>query len=234
MLNWIKDLSEAITNIDEKIGFKRFLKYVVLGIIIIVIVNYKTVLRDAIEIVTEITDDIHGRKMELRDQLLEELYPILSEFRSDVRADRILYFEYHNSKENLVSIPFKYIELVQQSTRYSIPAADIEQFRNINTGAITNIYQDIKTGEIVYCNGSGDAVFNSKYPGMYNLINSRDGSTRQIYISIPGITQPVGMIILEWMDSGDCSQELDIKEITKTATQNYIPRINALILSKRL
>lgn len=232
MLDWFKDFSDAITNIDEKIGFKRFVKYIILGLLVVIAINYKTVLRDVVEIVTEISDDIHGRKMELRDQLLAELYPILSEFRSDVRADRILYFEYHNSKENLVSIPFKYIELVQQSSKYSIPEVDIEQYRNINAGAITNIYQDIKIGEIVYCNGPSDATFNSRYPGMFNLINSRDGSNRQIYISIPGINQPVGMIILEWMD--ETSQELDIKEITKTATQNYIPRINALILSKRL
>lgn len=231
MLDWFKDFSDAITNIDEKIGFKRFVRYVILGLLVVIAVNYKTVLRDVVEIVTEISDDIHGRKMELRDQLLAELYPILSEFRSDVRADRILYFEYHNSKENLVSIPFKYIELVQQSAKYSIPEVDIEQYRNINTGAITNIYQDIKVGEIVYCNGPSDTMFNSKYPGMFHLINSRDGSNRQIYISIPGINQPVGMIILEWMDEN--SQELDIKDITKTATQNYIPRINALILSKR-
>ena len=195
------------------------------------VVNYKTVLRDIIEIVTEISDDIHNQKMELRDQLLEELYPILSEFRSDVRADRILYFEYHNSKENLVSIPFKYVELVQQSARYSIPNVNEEKFKNINSGAITSIYQDIKAGEIVFCSGPYDDYFQTKYPGVFDLIHSRDGSKRQVYISIPGIDQPVGMIILEWMD--ETNQELDVQGITKTATQNYIPRINALILSKR-
>lgn len=230
MLDWIKDLADALTKIDEKIGFKRFVKYVILALIIVIAVNYKTVLRDVIEIVTEISDDIHGRKMELRDELLAELYPILSEFRSDVRADRILYFEYHNSKENLISIPFKYVELVQQSAKYSIPNASIEQFENINTGAITNIYQDIKAGEIVFCNGPEDSLFHTKYPGVFDLINSRDGSKRQVYMSIPGINQPIGMIVLEWMD--ETNQDFNISDITKTATQNYIPRINALILSK--
>lgn len=231
MLDKLKDLSNAIINIDEKLGFRKFVKYVILGLFIVTAVNYKTVLRDIIEIVTEISDDIHSQKMELRDQLLEELYPILSEFRSDVRADRILYFEYHNSKENLVSIPFKYVELVQQSARYSIPNVNEEKYKDINTGAITSIYQDIKNGEIVFCNGPYDDAFNMTYPGVFDFINSRDGSKRHVYISIPGIDQPVGMIILEWMK--ETNQELDIQGITKTATQNYIPRINALILSKR-
>lgn len=231
ILDRLKDLSNALINIDEKIGFKTFVKYIFLGLFVVMAINYKTVLRDIIEIVTEITDDIHSQKMELRDQLLEELYPILSEFRSDVRADRILYFEYHNSKENLVAIPFKYVELVQQSARYSIPNVNIEKFKNINAGAITSLYQDIKTGEIVFCSGPYDDIFNTKYPGIFDLINSRGGSKRQVYISIPGIDQPVGMIVLEWMD--ETNQALDIQGITKTATQNYIPRINALILSKR-
>lgn len=231
ILDKLKDLSTALVNIDEKIGFKKFVKYIILGLFVVMVVNYKTVLRDIIEIVTEISDDIHNQKMELRDQLLEELYPILSEFRSDVRADRILYFEYHNSKENLVSIPFKYVELVQQSARYSIPNVNEEKFKNINSGAITSIYQDIKAGEIVFCSGPYDDYFQTKYPGVFDLIHSRDGSKRQVYISIPGIDQPVGMIILEWMD--ETNQELDVQGITKTATQNYIPRINALILSKR-
>ena len=231
ILDRLKDLSSAVVNIDEKLGFKKFVKYVILGLFVVMAVNYKTVLRDMIEIVTEITEDIHAQKMELRDQLLEELYPILSEFRSDVKADRILYFEYHNSKENLVSIPFKYIELVQQSARYSIPNVSEEKFKNINTGAITSIYQDIKAGEIVFCSSPYDDLFYTKYPGVFDLINSRDGSKRQVYISIPGIDQPVGMIILEWME--ETNQEFDIQGITKTATQNYIPRINALILSKR-
>lgn len=227
----LKEISNAIICIDEKLGFKKFVKYTILGLFIVMVINYKTVLRDIIEIVTEISEDIHSQKMELRDQLLKELYPILSEFRSDIKADRILYFEYHNSKENLVSIPFKYVELVQQSARYSIPNVNEEKFKNINTGAITSVYQDIKDGEIVICNGPYDDSFNTRYPGVFDLINSRDGSKRHVYISIPGIDQPVGMIILEWMD--ETNQELDVQSIIKTATQNYIPRINALILSKR-
>lgn len=69
-----------------------------------------------------------------------------------------------------------------------------------------------------------------KYPGIYELVNSRDCSKRQIFISIPGINQPIGLIILEWINESNI--ELNVEEIKKTATYNYIPRINALILSK--
>ena len=69
-----------------------------------------------------------------------------------------------------------------------------------------------------------------KYSGIYKLINSRDRSKRQVFISIPGINQPIGLIILEWITESNVN--INIDEITKTATHNYIPRINAAILSK--
>lgn len=226
----LKEFVEAMTDIDKNLGFSKFVKYISIFCLILALFNYKTVLKDAIEIFSEISDKIHSEKMELRDQLLAELRPLLTEFRSNTRADRLLYFEYHNSKENLISIPFKYVELVQQDNGFAIPSVDPEQYKSINTGLITNIYEDIKFGSLVYCSGPNDSVFMEKYSGIYELINSRDGSKRQVFISIPGINQPIGLIILEWMNESNI--EINIDEITKTATHNYIPRINAVILSK--
>lgn len=225
-----KEFIEVVTDIDKNLGFSKFVKYISIFCLVLAVFNYKTVIKDTIEIFSEISDKIHSEKMELRDQLLAELRPLLTEFRSNTRADRILYFEYHNSKENLVSIPFKYIELTQQDNGFAIPSVDPEQYKSINTGLITNIYEDIKFGSLVYCSGPNDTIFMEKYAGIYELVNSRDGSKRQVFISIPGINQPIGLIILEWMNESNF--EINLEEITNAATRNYIPRINAAILSK--
>lgn len=226
----LSEFFSTIVNIDKNLGFKKFVKYLVTIVIILTLVNYKIVIRDIIEITTEISDNIHNDQMELRDQLLAELKPMLVDMRSSLDADRILYFEYHNSKENILSIPFKYLELVQYDKAFAIPSIDETQFKDINTGLITDLYQEIKFGGIVYCEGPRDTVFMEKYSGIYDLINSRDGSVRHVYISVPGIEQPVGLIILEWMNESNIP--LDVDKISKTATHNYIPRINAMILSK--
>ena len=231
ILDKIKELTDAIINVDERIGFRRFVKYILLGLGIVMIFNYKTILRDVVEIVIEIERDIHSDKMKLRDELLAELGPILADFRSNVKADRILYFEYHNSKENLVGIPFKYVELVQQNSGYGVRSASENRYSGINAGAISDLYEDIKLGKIVYCSGPYDDLFNSRYPGVFDMFYSRDGGRRFVFISIPGIDTPIGMIVLEWMT--ESSMEFDKIEISEAATHNYIPRINALILSKR-
>lgn len=231
MLNQLKDWLERLAELDEKLGFKKICQYSILFIVVLCIFNWKTIIKDIIEVYSDISEEIHNEKMELRDQLLTELSPILGEYRSDARADRILYFEYHNSKENLVSIPFKYIDIVQQNSKYSISPVAEDRFRNINAGLITSIYDDIKGGTIVYCSGPYDEEFNLKYPGIFQWMNDQDGSRRHVYISIPGINQPIGMIVLEWMN--ESNEDINIDEIVKISTQNYIPRINALILSKR-
>lgn len=232
MLEKLIETLKSIVFLDQNLGFKKIVKYLSIVVLITMLFNYKTILRDCIELVSEISESIHSDKMKLRDELLSELGPILTDFRSNVRADRILYFEYHNSKENLIGIPFKYLELVRQSQSYSVQPAREDLYQNMNTGMITNLYEDIKLGNLVYCSGQDDVDFHSKYPGIYNIFNIRDGAKKFIFISIPGINTPVGLVVLEWMD--ETSVEVNLDEITKVAAYNYIPRINALILSKRL
>ena len=69
-----------------------------------------------------------------------------------------------------------------------------------------------------------------KYPGTYELFENRDGSKQQIFISLPGVKQPIGMVVLEWIKESPMSSPADVKKVSGTT---YISRINALILSKR-
>lgn len=230
-LDKIKEITDAIVKIDQKVGFRHILLYIVLILVLIGIFNFKSIVRGSIELVQELNEEIHTEKMEMRDQLLHELTPILLEFRSAANADRVLYFEYHNSKENLVGIPFKYVDLVLQNTRYGIAAAPESLFKDINVGIITNLYESIKTNNVICCNGPQDNVFEELYPGTFDLFSSKDGSQIQVFISIPGIKQPVGMIVLEWQS---VDEEFDINKVESivNGTNSFVSRINALIMSK--
>ena len=229
MLDHIKDLTDALVRLDKRVGFRGLVKYVALILVIFGLFNFKSIVKGGIELVIELQEEMHNEKMEKRDQLLAELVPILAEFRGETGADRVLYFEYHNSKENLVGIPFKYIDLVLQSTKYGVIPISEHGYQDINVGAITELYEVIKNGEIVYCHGSGDTDFQRKYQGTYALLQEVDGSKRQMFISIPGVNQPIGLIVLEWLGDGEDNNTDNIKRVSK----NFIPRINGLILSKQ-
>lgn len=229
-LNKLNEISEFFIRMDQKIGFKKIVRYVFLILLVLGIVNFKTVVKEVVEIVSEITEEQHNEKMQLRDELLRDLQPMLSEIRAQTKADRVLYFEYHNSKENLVGIPFKYADLVLQASSYNVTTVPENLYKDINTGAITSLYEELKHNII----SSDDSMFCYKFPGTYELFNGNDGSEKQVFVSIPGVDQPIGILVFEWVDE---DVDIDIKRIEYILGGhggNYLSRINGLIMSKQL
>ena len=151
ILEYLGIISDNLIKLDNKIGFTGLLKYAILVVIIIGLFNFKEVVKSGIEIVTELQEEIHNDKLVKRDELMGELLPLLSEFRGYCSADRILYFEYHNSKENLAGIPFKYLDLMLQCNRYGMAPVTNRNFRDINSGLIIRLYEKIKFGDYAYC-----------------------------------------------------------------------------------
>jgi len=229
-LNKLNEISEFFIRMDQKIGFKKIVRYVFLILIVLGIVNFKTVVKEIVEVVSEITEEQHNEKMQLRDELLRDLRPMLNEIRAHTSADRVLYFEYHNSKENLVGIPFKYADLVLQASSYDVTTVPENLYKDINTGTITSLYEELKHNTI----SSDDSMFRYKFPGTYELFNGSDGSEKQVFVSIPGVDQPIGMLVFEWVDE---NVDIDIKRIEYILGghgENYLSRINGLIMSKQL
>ena len=229
-LNKLKDISDFFIRIDQKIGFNKVVKYVILFLLVVGIFNFKSVVREIVEIVSEITEEKHTERMQLRDELLRDLQPMLNEMRAHVKADRVLYFEYHNSKENLIGIPFKYADLVLQGTSYNVLPVPEGLYKEINTGTITPLYEGLKHD--IIC--SDDSLFCYNYPGTYELFSGNDGSEKQVFVSIPGVDQPIGMLVFEWVDE---DQKVDKKKIEYALGGhggNYLSRINGLIMSKTI
>ena len=91
LLDKFKSLSEIFTYVEEKLGFRKFVQYVLFLIVIYGVFNFKSVVKDIIEISNDIFEEQHTKKMALRDELLAELSPILTEMRATIGADRVLF-----------------------------------------------------------------------------------------------------------------------------------------------
>ena len=117
IINKLKDFIQGIIMIDEKIGFRKFVKYILVLLGIFCLFNLHTITKEVVEFVIDISGEIHNEKLRLRDEYMTELTPLLSELRAETGADRILYFEFHNSEENLDGLPFKYFNLMLSNAR---------------------------------------------------------------------------------------------------------------------
>lgn len=227
MLDKLKSLGDIIAGIDEKVGFKKFSKYILLFAVVIAAFNLRSIVEYGVKYVQAVSEDMHYSKMEKRDIYISELNLILAEMRAELDADRILYFEYHNSIQNLDGLPFKFFDLVASHSAYGISQISPPNYVNTNTSLYTELFRDMDRGKILTCYGENDTEFRSKYPGVWNLFKENDRSSKFILVPLPGIKRPLGFLAIEWMDE-DTPLETD-REIINM----YLPRINAIMVKSQ-
>lgn len=229
-LDKLKSLSETYAMVEEKLGIRRFIQYSLFILAMYATFNFNSIVENIIKIQTEIKKKEHEERLNMRDGLMSELNPLLVELRSRSGASRVLYFEYHNSTENFVGIPFKFANLVLFNQAYGCPDFDVYNYRDINSGLISRIYGDLKKNEIIINKGRAEDIeFYTKYPEIHEFFSSKDGSVQQVFVNLPGVNFPVGMIVLEWVDENEkINSDSEWKRITSVITDE-LPRINALI-----
>lgn len=217
-----RDLANCLIALEKNLGFRMFVKYTLYLLLIVGVLNYRTVVREAVEFVTEINSEIHIEKMKLQDSYYRDLTPLLAEFRAETGADRVMYFEFHNSVETLEGLPFKFFDLIKCVPKYGIPEVQGDVYKNVNAAMYSELFFDVNNGKILTCHGFYDKEFNTDYRGVYELISGLDHSEQQVIFSVPGIRRPIGFIVLEWMDHKD-DVNVDSKVI-----HDFLPRINAI------
>ncbi len=226
IINKLKDFIQGIIMIDEKIGFRKFVKYILVLLGIFCLFNLHTITKEVVEFVIDISGEIHNEKLRLRDEYMTELTPLLSELRAETGADRILYFEFHNSEENLDGLPFKYFNLMLSNARYGIPDVPCSTYEDIGSGMYVYLFNSLSDGDILTCRGPHDKSFRMRFNGFFELLNQNDGAMQFTIFHVPGVKKPIGFIVLEWMDD---TEEIDVN---KKKISGFIPRINAISVSK--
>lgn len=222
----LKMLSETLSMIEEKLGLLKFVQYSLFILVMYVAFNFSSIMENVMKMQTELVKKEHEKRLLMRDDLMTELNPLLVELRSGTGASRVLYFEYHNSTENFVGIPFKFANLVLSNQVYGCPSYDVSKYKDINSGLISGIYDELKKNNVII-NKGGESEFHSSHPEVHDLFSSQDGSKQQVFINLPGVNSPMGMIVLEWTDEKIKTEEEweDIED----KINSEIPRINALI-----
>jgi hypothetical protein len=223
MIQRIEHLMDTLVRVDERLGLKKLIKYlIVLGmalLLIPVLSDPRGAIKGTVEFFLDLTAEIDRDRQVQRDEVIKNLVPLLRELRAETGADRAVYFEYHNSIENEAGVPFKYVDLVQQSPKMGL--SPLPPLDNVNASRFAELYLDlIDHGYIV---NPGDSNFYYRYPGAQEIAGK---SVMQVYCNIPGIQLPLGMIVLEWYDR----EELDWDQITKYARKESL-RVNALMHS---
>jgi hypothetical protein len=229
ILDKLKDIVDSVVKVEEKIGFRKVILYVFLGLLIYGVINFKTLVKDGIELVSELNEEIHNDKMDKRDEFVACMNEVLIDLRYETGADRVLYFEWHNTKENSVGVPFRYFDLVLQTEGYNIPKC--LDYKDIPAGWIVELYEMIKHENTIVLCDSHNREDEKLYP-ISQVFFSQDGSRYQMFIGINYLSkdkmQPVGFIAIEWMDNS--KEEISVDKIKSILYEtNTLTIINTLI-----
>ena len=239
ILNYIKIIIDSLKPVFKfitgHISWKNFGIYM-FGVVTavsteLILFNWNGIYESLAERINTAQVEYHEQKMENRDQLMTNLNPLLTEFRADTEADRVLYFEFHNSIENLDGVPFKFFDLMLSPIKYGVPGILATSYKNIGASIFTPLFDLIKSGKIVYCEGPKDSEFRETFPGFFELFNTTDHSNRLVIFSIPGVNQMIGFIVLEWMEDEEIPEE-NLKKLQHTI-HSYVPRINTLAVTSQ-
>ena len=194
---------------------------------IMAILNLKAVVKGGIKFFSEVSEEIHYEKMKLQDEYMTDLTPLLAEFRAEMGADRVLYFEFHNSEESLDGMPYKFFDLLKCMPKYGIAEIPGRAYKDTGASMYSELFQDLSDGQTVICTGPYDTEFRKKYRGVFELFNETDHSKRFILFGIPGIKRPIGFIVVEWVE------DEEPMTVNKRKIQDFLPRINAISASIR-
>lgn len=229
-LDKLKDFAESIIKIDENLGFKKFSKYVIFLLITVAIAfSYRDIAKACVEFVQEVSDQVHAEKMGVRDEYMRKMSTLLVDLRAEIDADRVLYFEYHNSEENLDGLPFKFFDLMMATSKSGVATVSPKRYQDINASVYIETFTALDRGKIISCHGMDDMEFRSKYRGMIELLNVVDGATEAILFSVPGVNQPIGFIAVEWIEAEEDSTV--VHTIKPETINKFLPKLSAVGVS---
>ena len=222
MIDKLRQFGEVLAGIDRGLGFRKFVQYtLVAGLLILlapVMVDPRGSIKSTVSFFINISEEIESDRMVERDLAIKEVYPVLRELRAALWADRVVYYEYHNSIQNEAGVPFKFVDLVYEVHGPGLP--DLPSRNNLNASRFSELYTELQKSGIVM--NRGDRAFGYKYPGTSILTS---GSGRQAFINVVGDQNPLGLLIIEWNDD---LTPIDWSTVDRLGLRDAM-RVNALM-----
>lgn len=184
---------EVLKDADEKFGFRKILLYTTYVLIVLAILNWKSILKEVATQMDKIKTEQHDKDLIVRDLISRDIHPYLVELRALTGADRVMLFEFHNSINNLIGVPFKYITMTDHAEPYG--SNFVPKYSDMNSEIIGTFIRDLK---VTMFEATNDLeAFKMQDPSVVDALNNSQAKAACYqYMSVLG--KPLGILVLEW------------------------------------
>lgn len=135
------------------------------------------------------------------------------ELAEEIRADRVLVFEFSNGTSNLVGLPFLYVSATYEvTTPGTAPVA--MQYQKVNAAIIAEFIEELEEKGYYYVRDIADSK--EKYPILYSFMYPNNAHSALFY-TLYGVNNTIGFIVATTVNKKEFTREDSLPRIAGSA-----------------
>ena len=189
------DLLEVFNKLVEYYGKDAAGFIVILFIIMygvyLLLKNYSSVIKKYIEELLDEKSKKHSDGTIHRKNVSPKIRSEIMELAAEIKADRVLVFEFSNGTSNLVGLPFLYVSATYEVTTPGTPAVSL-QYQKINSAIIAEFIEELEDKGFYYVKDITEAK--DKYPILYDFMKPNNVHSALFY-TLYGVNDTIGFVV---------------------------------------
>lgn len=189
------ELLEIFNKLVEYYG-KEAALFIVLVLIIVygvylILKNYSSIVKKFLMEYLEEKNKKHSDGAQHRKSVSPKIRTEILEVAEEIKADRVLVFEFSNGTSNLVGLPFLYVSATYEVTTPGTPPVAL-QYQKINAAIMAEFLEELEEKGYYYVRDISEAK--EKYPILYNFM-APNGAHSALFYTLYGVNNTIGFVV---------------------------------------
>lgn len=193
-----------------------------IGILIVIIIvygvylilkNFSSIIKTYLENKIAQNSKDHASAAMHRKNVAPKIRSEIRELASEIKADRVMVFEYSNGSSNLVGLPFLHMtatyEVVTPGTESVAPS-----YQKLNTSIIAEFLEVLETKGYFYAKNLEEVK--DIYPVMYNLLKPNNVNSILFY-TLYGVDDIIGFVLAVTTKHHEFNRDVTLPRIAGVA-----------------
>jgi len=170
--------------------------YIMVALVIIygvylLLKNYSSVIKNYLEERLDEKNKKHLSGALHRKNISPKIRAEILEVAQDIKADRVLVFEFSNGTTNLVGLPFLYLSATYEVTTPGTPPVAL-QYQKINAAIVAEFIEELEDKGYYYVKDVAET--REKFPVLHNFM-APNGAHSALFYTLYGVDNTIGFVV---------------------------------------
>ncbi len=189
------DLLEIFNKLVEYYGKEAAAAMIIVGMIVygvyLISKNYSSLIKKYFEEHLSVESKKHSNGALHRKNVSPKIRAEILEVAEEIKADRVLVFEFSNGTSNLVGLPFLYLTATYEVTTPGTPPVAL-QYQKVNAAIVAEFIEELEEKGYYYVKDIVET--REKYPILYNFMHP-NGAHSALFYTLYGVNNTIGFVV---------------------------------------